>query len=174
MCNTPKRRDVQSPEPTCVATSQVGIPLDAHPLDRARASCRLKVTNPQPTWLSPEEYLARELESLVKHEYVSGYVFAMAGASKAHVILVGNLVTLLRSHLRGSGCDVYASDMKLRVEKRNCFYYPDLMVSCDDRDRTGDPYFIQFPKLVIEVYFRLRRKPSIEATNLLTTDNWKA
>ncbi len=100
---------------------------------------------------SPEEYLAIECISPIKHEYIAGQVVAMAGASKAHVIITGNLSSLLINHLRGTGCLAYATDMKVRLPEMNHFYYPDLAVTCDERDRRSDQDFILHPKLIIEV-----------------------
>ncbi len=102
--------------------------------------------------LSPEEYLERERQSPSKHEYVRGQIYAMAGASRAHSLIVLNLATQLRNHLRGSGCIPYTQDMKVRLETANTYFYPDLVVSCDERDReslTQD--FISYPCLVVEV-----------------------
>lgn len=107
------------------------------------------VASPQPS-LNAQEYLALEAESPIKHEYIDGEAYAMAGASDAHVTIAGNVFALLRNHVRGSGCRVYIADMKARIEARNCFYYPDVMVTCDERDRENDTYKC-FPKLIIEV-----------------------
>ena len=103
-----------------------------------------------PQYLTPEDYLQLEAESAVKHEYLDGDIYAMAGANDAHVTIAGNLFALLRSHVRGSGCRVYIADMKARLEARNRFFYPDVMVTCDPRDQATADYK-RFPKLVIEV-----------------------
>jgi len=100
---------------------------------------------------TPEEYLEIERISLIKHEYVQGQIVAMAGASKAHVIITGNLSARLVNHLRGSGCLAYAAEMKVRLPELNLFYYADLAVTCDERDRRSDEAFILYPKLIIEV-----------------------
>ena len=100
--------------------------------------------------LTPEEYLQLETHSLGKHEYFNGDIFAMAGATDAHVTIAGNLFAELRSHLRGSGCRVFISDMKARIDSRNHFFYPDILVTCDPRDREIDTYK-RFPKLIVEV-----------------------
>ena len=102
-------------------------------------------------YFTPEEYLEIERMSPIKHEYLQGQIVAMAGASKAHVIITGNLSALLVNHLRGKGCISYAVDMKVRLPELNYFYYPDLTVTCDDRDRVSDEDFILHPKLIIEV-----------------------
>lgn len=103
-----------------------------------------------PQYLTPEDYLQLEAESPVKNEYFGGEVYAMAGASDVHVTIAGNLFALLRSHVRGTGCRVYISDMKARLEARNRFFYPDVMVTCDPRDQETAGYK-RFPKLVVEV-----------------------
>jgi Uma2 family endonuclease len=108
------------------------------------------IASPQNSHLTPEEYLQLEETSSIKHEYIDGEVYAMAGATDAHVTIALNIAILLRNHLRGSGCRVYISDMKTSIESKNRFYYPDVMVTCDDRDQNNTTYK-QFPKLIIEV-----------------------
>lgn len=114
--------------------------------------------NPQVTYLSPEAYLEAELTSSVKHEYQNGQIYAMVGGSDEHVRISVNLVSVLNGHLRGSGCLVYSSDMKVHIERLNLYYYPDALMTCDDRDPCGiceaaraSRYFKQFPKLIVEV-----------------------
>ena len=102
-------------------------------------------------YFTPQEYLEIEQISPIKHEYLQGQMVAMAGASKIHVIIAGNLSALMVNHLRGSGCISYANDMKVRLPDLNCFYYPDLAITCDDRDRNNQEDFILYPKLIIEV-----------------------
>ncbi|AFY61394.1 Uma2 family endonuclease [Synechococcus sp. PCC 6312] len=102
------------------------------------------------TDVSAEEYLELEQNSPEKHEYIDGLVYAMAGANSNHVTICINLVTMLRDHVRGLGCQIFMSDMKVRIEKKNCYYYPDLFVTCDAQDRDNTTYK-QFPKLIIEV-----------------------
>ena len=108
------------------------------------------ITTPQSSNLTPEEYLQLEAKSDIKHEYIDGEIYAMAGATDTHVTIAGNIFALLLSHLRGSGCRVYISDMKVRIEAQNRFYYPDVLVTCEDRDRENST-FKQFPNLIIEV-----------------------
>ena len=97
-----------------------------------------------------EDYLAWEEHRPEKHEYLAGEIFAMVGATDAHVTISLNLATLLRSHLRGSPCRVYMLDMKLRVETADAFFYPDLMVTCSLEDRAL-PHFKRQPTLLVEV-----------------------
>ncbi len=100
--------------------------------------------------LSSDQYLQMEQQSPIKHEYIDGEIYAMVGASDPHVTIAGNLFALLRSHIRGSRCRVFISDMKVWVEARNRFYYPDILVTCDDRDRDTSLYK-QYPRLIVEV-----------------------
>jgi Uma2 family endonuclease len=108
------------------------------------------IANPSEDYLPPEDYLAYEETSPIKHEYIDGQVYAMAGASDAHVTISLNLASLLRNHVRGTGCRVYMADMKARIEAANTFYYPDVMVTCDARDREL-PNFKKYPCLIVEV-----------------------
>ena len=101
-------------------------------------------------YVTPEEYLEMEEQSDIKHEYIDGYIYAMAGALDSHVTIALNLATLLRNHVRGSGCRVYIADMKARIESLNRFYYPDVMVTCDQRDQET-PAYKRFPTLIVEV-----------------------
>lgn len=82
-----------------------------------------------------EAYLAWEAEQPYKNEYLAGEVFAMSGASDAHVTITGNLFAALRTHLRHTPCRVFMLDMKLRVEASDAYFYPDVFVTCDQDDR---------------------------------------
>lgn len=108
------------------------------------------IASPHQSHLTAEEYLCLEQDSAAKHEYMDGQVYAMAGATDTHVTIAGNLFALLRSHVRGSGCRVYISDMKARIESLNRFYYPDILVTCDPRDQET-PVYKRFPRLIVEV-----------------------
>lgn len=99
---------------------------------------------------SPDDYLDWECGNVIKHEYLAGEVFAMAGAKDAHVTVSMNIAMLLRHHLRGGPCRVYMADMKVRVEPADAFFYPDVVVTCDDRDHVRD-YFKCHPTLIVEV-----------------------
>jgi Uma2 family endonuclease len=101
--------------------------------------------------ISVEDYLAGELKSEVRHEYIGGLVYAMTGTSSEHNIICQNLLIAVRSHLRGKSCQVFIESVKLRVRTANedMFYYPDLIVTCDPRDT--ERYFKKFPKVLIEV-----------------------
>ncbi|TAF03250.1 MAG: Uma2 family endonuclease [Nostocales cyanobacterium] len=100
--------------------------------------------------VTPEEYLQLEENSTIKHEYINGYIYAMAGASDPHVTIAGNIFALFHNHVRGSGYRVYISDMKMRIKSLNRFYYPDVMVTSDQRDQENPEYKI-YPCLIVEV-----------------------
>jgi Uma2 family endonuclease len=108
------------------------------------------IANPSFDFLTPEDYLKFEQDSPVKHEYRDGQAYAMAGATDAHVTIAGNFFALLRSHVRGGSCRVYIADMKAHVEKVNTYYYPDVMVTCDERDRAFN-LFKRYPCVIVEV-----------------------
>jgi Uma2 family endonuclease len=108
------------------------------------------IASPNFIYLTPDEYLQQEERSLEKHEYRDGEVYAMAGAMDEHVTIAGNLFADLRQFLRGSGCRVYITDMKARIESINRFFYPDVMVTCDPRDQETAGYK-RFSKLIVEV-----------------------
>lgn len=103
-----------------------------------------------PQELSPSEYLELESHSQVKHEYINGLVLALAGTTDIHNTIALNLALAIRSHLRGTDCSIYFADVKARLEECNCFYYPDLLVTCDPRDRET-PTYKRFAKLIVEV-----------------------
>lgn len=103
--------------------------------------------------LSEADYLAGEPSSEVRHEYVAGHVYAMAGAGKAHNTIALNLATRLRNHLRGSPCRAYIADMKVRVAREQAYYYPDVVVTCSAKDTepAAPKDYLTDPALIIEV-----------------------
>jgi Uma2 family endonuclease len=80
--------------------------------------------------ISEDEYQRFEAQSPVRHEYLSGEVFAMTGGSLRHNRIALNTAAALGNHLRGSPCQVFANDVRLRVAKAHAYYYPDLLVAC--------------------------------------------
>lgn len=99
--------------------------------------------------LSPEEYLAWESEQDSKYEYENGKIIAMTGGTIPHSQIPANLSSLLIPHLRGKGCKVSVSDAKVSIRSGK-YYYPDVFVSCDTRDRFSRD-FLQYPILIAEV-----------------------
>ncbi len=84
------------------------------------------------TKISVEEYFQQAAQAEYKSEYHNGEVVAMAGASKNHNIIVSNLLFLMNRCLWDKNCQVYPSDMLLKLEKRNKYVYPDMMIVCKD------------------------------------------
>ncbi len=100
--------------------------------------------------MTPEEYLEFEKTSEIRHEYIDGEIYAMSGGTGNHNLISLNCAILLRNRLKGSGCRVYMSDMKVNVAESKRFFYPDIVVTCDQRDQPTSTH-TNFPKLIIEV-----------------------
>jgi Uma2 family endonuclease len=111
-------------------------------------------TKAEDIYLSEESYLASELLSEVKREYINGSVYAMTGTAKNHQRININLSSTLWQHLTGKPCDVYSSDMKVKAGKN--FFYPDVMVVCNDT--TQHEYYTESPLLIVEVLSKSTRK----------------
>jgi Uma2 family endonuclease len=104
------------------------------------------------TFLSPAEYLEQERHAEHKSEYFQGEVFAMAGASRRHGLIVTNLTIELGQQLKGKPCEVYSSDLRLRVTPAGLYTYPDVMVACGDIQFADDQKdTLLNPVLLIEV-----------------------
>ena len=101
-----------------------------------------------PPFLTVEEYLELEEGSTVRHEYVEGALFALAGSSLRHNRIAGNIYRALAAAADGTTCEVYISDVRCRVG--SVFYYPDVMVACGDPDTDRQAYRTD-PCLLVEV-----------------------
>ena len=101
---------------------------------------------------TPEEYLAGERKALTKSEYRAGQIYAMPGASRAHNLIVGNTLVELHPQLRNRICEVYPSDMRVKVSATGLYTYPDVIVVCDE-PRFDDTHFdtLLNPTVLIEV-----------------------
>ena len=113
---------------------------------------------PQPRQIAVEEYLAGELESQVKHEYLGGYVYAMAGATNAHNRIASNVLGALHGRLRGNPCEPFNSNTKLRVKLPTHvrFYYPDVSIICESNLPTDS--YQDRPVVIVEVLSRKTRR----------------
>jgi Uma2 family endonuclease len=100
--------------------------------------------------LSAADFLAWDATQTTRHEFVRGEVFAMAGAGERHVTAAGNVYLALRQHLAGTPCRTFITDMKLRVEAADAFFYPDVMVTCSPRD-AEQSHVKSEPVLLVEV-----------------------
>jgi len=108
--------------------------------------------------VSVEDYLSGELVSPVKHEYLGGLVYAMAGARNVHNLIAGNVFGSLHARLRGHRCRPYNSDTKIRIRLPSHlrFYYPDASVICRPNSQTDS--FQDEPAVVVEVLSHKTRR----------------
>jgi Uma2 family endonuclease len=131
---------------------------------------------------TPEEYFQWEEGQKLRHEYVNGEVYAMSGGTINHSKIASNLNFILKSHLRGGGCQILTSDARVNIVQSNDYVYPDLSVTCDDRDRAAIQA-VKYPCLVVEILspstanydrgdkFRMyRRNPSLRDYLLIDTE----
>ena len=84
---------------------------------------------------TPEEYLTLERQAEYKSEYFNGEIFAMTGASRRHNLVAANVLASLHGQLRKRPCEVYSSDMRVKVSPAGLYTYPDVVVVC------GEPLF---------------------------------
>jgi len=108
--------------------------------------------------MSAEEYLVWEPTQEERYEYWDGEVVAMTGTTRNHNRISGNFFRILDDALVDGPCEPYIGDIKVQVEPGRKYFYPDVVVTCDDRD--NDPQLVQFPCLIIEVL-----SPSTEAVD---------
>jgi len=106
-------------------------------------------------YISEQDYLEGEKISEIKHEYIDGNVYAMAGASKNHQRIIANLARHLGNYLNGSPCEVFFSDIKVRVDTKK-YFYPDIIVVCENDDE--DAYYTESPRIIVEVLSSSTRK----------------
>lgn len=136
------------------------------------------------SYLTPQEYLARERQAETRSEYLRGEMFAMSGASRKHNLIATNVAGELRQQLRDRECEVYQSDMRVRVSPTGLYTYPDVAVVC------GEPEFedaevdtLLNPKVLVEVlsestadydrggkFTHYRRLPSLQEYVLISQD----
>ncbi len=113
---------------------------------------------PEKIW-TPETYLAYERDSSVRHEYLAGEIYAMAGASANHNLIVANAIGSLHAQLHQQPCFVYPSDMRLKVKRSELYTYPDISIVCGEPQfEDADSDTLLNPTVIIEVL-----SPSTEA-----------
>ena len=101
-------------------------------------------------YVTEDEYLAAEELSEVRHEYLAGAVYAMAGASRPHNRIAGNINRNLGNQLSGKRCEAFSTDLKLRIRKAphlTFYYYPGVVVDCSGSDSN----FVEAPTVVFEI-----------------------
>ena len=104
------------------------------------------------SYVSPEEYLARERATETKSEYWDGRIYAMSGGSVYHSLIAANLIAVLWPQLRGKPCRVHGSDLRISAANGKRYFYPDVSVICgpalfdDERKDTATN-----PTVIVEV-----------------------
>jgi len=104
--------------------------------------------------ITENDYLAAELESDIRHEFVNGEIYAMSGAKATHNRISGNIFAEVHSQLKSGNCDTFAADMKVKAGSN--YFYPDVLVDCSELD--GEAVFTQSPVIIFEVLSRSTRK----------------
>lgn len=107
----------------------------------------------QKRYISEAEYLELEENSDIKHEYINGEMWAMAGASLAHNILTSNMSRHFGNHLDGTRCTAVSSDLKVKANLN--FFYPDVVVLCSDEN---DEFYTDQPLILVEVLSKSTEK----------------
>ncbi len=133
-------------------------------------------------YFTPEAYFAWEKGQLERHELIEGRVYAMSGGTQNHSAIQLNIGALLKAHLRGGQCRVFNSDLKVNILNTSNYTYPDLSVTCDERDREN-AFYITYPCLIVEVlsssteaydrgkkFEKYRRNPNLVDYVLVSSD----
>ncbi len=116
----------------------------------------MNLPNYKTAYISEQDYLDSEELSDVRREYIDGEVWAMAGAKLNHQRLISNLVINIGGHLKNSQYEVFSSDVKVRADKGKKYFYPDVVMSCNNEN--GDSVFTESPRLIIEVLSNSTRR----------------
>jgi len=104
------------------------------------------------SFIFESEYLEMEEISEIKHEYYQGEIFAMAGASEKHNLIVTNVITALNTQLKKRPCRVYPGNMRLKIEETGLYTYPDVMAVCGEREFSNEKKnTLLNPDVIIEV-----------------------
>jgi Uma2 family endonuclease len=107
---------------------------------------------PKKTFITPEEYLARERLAETKSEYYDGQIFAMSGASRPHGLVAVNLCRHLGNQLADRPCELFIGDMRVRVHQTGLYTYPDLVVVCGEPLLEDDKFdTLLNPTVIIEI-----------------------
>lgn len=122
--------------------------------------------------VTPEGYLRTEERGEIRHELVHGQVLDRVGGTDTHNLISLNIASGLRERLRGRPCRVFMADMKVRVAPADVFYYPDVFVTCDSRDR--ESYFKEYPCLIVEVLSASTEGTRIDGRSSSRTSSWTA
>ncbi|WP_129632165.1 Uma2 family endonuclease [Candidatus Oscillochloris fontis] len=103
-------------------------------------------------YITEQEYLEVERTSTSKHEYLDGQIYAMSGASRIHNLIAGNTLAALHGQLRQKPCQIFPSDMRIRVMRTGLNTYPDLVIMCGEPEYTDDALdTLTNPLVLIEI-----------------------
>jgi Uma2 family endonuclease len=134
--------------------------------------------------LSPEEYLKIERAAEFKSEYIDGFLVAMPGARRPHILITVNITSSLHSQLRSRPCEVYTQDMRVRIAEGHLYAYPDVTVVCGQPEFEDKEFDVLLnPTVIIEVlsestegydrglkFERYRRRASLQEYVLVSQD----
>ena len=112
-----------------------------------------------PHYLTEAEYIALEMASDVRHEFVDGAMYAVTGTSKRHNLVAQRFTRRLADAAEGSGCRVWQESIRLRASSQR-HYYPDVLVACGEEPENETAYTEDAPCLIVEVL-----SPSTTATD---------
>jgi Uma2 family endonuclease len=100
--------------------------------------------------MTADDFLKWEAEQPERHEFIEGEIFAMVGVTRQHATVAGNVFARLKQHLKATPCRVYMADMKVKLQTVNTFFYPDVFVTCSEKDHQAE-LFMSEPRLIVEV-----------------------
>jgi Uma2 family endonuclease len=101
---------------------------------------------------TPQEYVALERKAAYKSEYINGFIFAMAGASHRHNLIVVNVAREVSLQFKGRPCEIYVSDMRVNVSETGLYTYPDVVALCDEpRFEDAELDTLLNPSVIVEV-----------------------
>ena len=109
--------------------------------------------------VTPEQYLEQERKAEYKSEYVNGRIYAMSGVSKEHSVISIHITSALDAQFKGRECNVYGSDMSVKVNETGKYAYPDVSAVCGESVFEDDVLdTLTNPFVIVEVL-----SPSTEA-----------
>ncbi|MFT3703462.1 MAG: Uma2 family endonuclease [Agriterribacter sp.] len=104
------------------------------------------------TLMTPAEYLSWERKETTKHEYVSGTIVSMAGASPKHNLILSHIISATDSFLKGKPCNIYPSDLRSYVKSKESYFYPDASIVCGELELSDDiKDTVKNPAVIFEI-----------------------
>ncbi|HXA19193.1 MAG TPA: Uma2 family endonuclease [Thermoanaerobaculia bacterium] len=121
-----------------------------------RSAYYLRMSSPNVDFVTPGEYLELERKSETRNEYIAGRMFARSVSNHRHNLIVGNLLGLLSSQMRGRACEAFAVAMRVKVSATGMYAYPDIVAVCGE-PRLEDEHFdtLLNPQVIVEVLSEL-------------------